>query len=219
MKILDIPQSGKRGLNVNYSGRNGQVSRSLAIPTNPNTPAQSVVRAAFAQVSIRWKTITDDQRIAWRSAASGYQTRTRLGQSGVMTGNQLYCKINQALANIGEDLVDLPPAVPAFSHLAVTALVITRPSDTAVLKLTCPANPGQTTFCWGAPPVSAGIIRPPKMVFLGMVPTPGTGASDITSIYVARFAEPAAGQRVFVAANQIVNGWETPHTTFYDDSP
>ena len=38
MKILDIPQSGKRGLNVSQAGQFGQISRTLAIPANPRTP-------------------------------------------------------------------------------------------------------------------------------------------------------------------------------------
>ena len=38
MKILDIPQSGKRGLNVSQDGAFGQISRTLAIPANPRTP-------------------------------------------------------------------------------------------------------------------------------------------------------------------------------------
>jgi hypothetical protein len=44
MKILDIPQSGKRGLNVSQAGQFGQMSRTLAIPSNPRTPAQMGVR-------------------------------------------------------------------------------------------------------------------------------------------------------------------------------
>jgi hypothetical protein len=37
MKILDIPQSGKRGLTVSQGGRYGQISRALVIPSNPRT--------------------------------------------------------------------------------------------------------------------------------------------------------------------------------------
>ena len=44
MKILDIPQSGKRGLNVSMDSPFGQVSRTVAIPANPRTPAQMGVR-------------------------------------------------------------------------------------------------------------------------------------------------------------------------------
>jgi len=40
MKILDIQQSGKRGLTVSMASPFGQVSRTLAIPANPRTASQ-----------------------------------------------------------------------------------------------------------------------------------------------------------------------------------
>ena len=53
MKILDIPQSGKRGLNVSQAGQFGQISRALAIPSNPRTPAQMTTRGILTNVSAR----------------------------------------------------------------------------------------------------------------------------------------------------------------------
>jgi hypothetical protein len=40
MKILDISQSGKRGLNVPQARQFGQISRAPAFPSNPRTPSQ-----------------------------------------------------------------------------------------------------------------------------------------------------------------------------------
>ncbi len=54
MKILDIPQSGKRGLNVSQNSRNGLVSRALVIPTNPQTDAQMRVRSFLRSVASKW---------------------------------------------------------------------------------------------------------------------------------------------------------------------
>ena len=53
MKILDIPQSGKRGLYVSQGGRYGQISRMLVIPGNPRTAFQMDVRHAFGSVNAR----------------------------------------------------------------------------------------------------------------------------------------------------------------------
>ena len=69
MKILDIPQSGKRGLNVSQNGRYGQISRALSIPSNPRTDAQMNIRETFAEVTKAWRALTDAQRAAWASAA------------------------------------------------------------------------------------------------------------------------------------------------------
>ena len=64
MKILDIPQSGKRGLNVSQNGRWGQISRIFSVPSNPRTDAQLNIRDTFAQVTKAWRALTDAQRAA-----------------------------------------------------------------------------------------------------------------------------------------------------------
>ena len=101
MKILDIPQSGKRGLNVSQNSRNGQISRALVIPTNPRTDAQLRIRASCASVASKWSTLTQEQRDAWTAEANQHQSKARLGQSGPLTGFQLYAKINCSLLVIG----------------------------------------------------------------------------------------------------------------------
>jgi hypothetical protein len=59
MKTLDIPQSGKRGLNVSQAGQFGQISRALAIPSNPRTPSQMGVRTILSRVAARWRVLQE----------------------------------------------------------------------------------------------------------------------------------------------------------------
>jgi hypothetical protein len=219
MKILDIPQSGKRGLYVNYSGRNGQVSRCLAIPANPRTPAQQSVRSTFGSQSARWKSLTQPQRDAWIAAAASVQTRMRLGQAGAMTGNQLFTKLNQVLATFGQDPIELPSAYPNFATLAPQNLVITNPSGTAVLKLTCPTNPGDNTIVRASAPQSPGVARCPSLRILGTCPVPAAGSSDISSLYVAKFGTAPEGKRIFVQVSQFQDGWESAPVTFSAEVP
>ncbi len=103
MKILDIPQSGKRGLTVSQQGAFGQVSRALAIPENPRTPAQLAVRAKMSRVSARWRALTEARRAAWCETATGVPSNTRLGQSGPLSGFLFFTKINCTLAQFGQD--------------------------------------------------------------------------------------------------------------------
>ena len=86
MKILDIPQSGKRGLNVSQGGRYSRISRALVIPANPRTEDQLNRRQILGTMAHNWRTITEEQRLAWIEPAKLLQTRARLGQSGPMTG-------------------------------------------------------------------------------------------------------------------------------------
>jgi hypothetical protein len=214
MKISDIPQSGKRGKTVSMEGRYGQVSRILATPANPETPAQVNIRRILKKVSARWRALQETQRAAWIAAAQNYKTHARLGQSGPLTGAQFFNKINCTLALFGQDQVDAPPAPPQFPDLAPQGLVITNTAGVVALKLTCPTNPGQNTIVRGSPPLSAGREKCANYRILGMCPVPTAGAADITSLYTARYGVPPAGMKVFVRVNLFVDGWKDTAAKF-----
>ena len=107
MKILDIPQSGKRGITVSQGGRYGQISRSLAIPTNPRTSYQMATRSIFASVNSAWRNLTGAQRLAWTAAAKNYTSKSRCGTSGTLTGSQLHSKIHCTLSQFGQATVQV----------------------------------------------------------------------------------------------------------------
>ena len=214
MKILDIPQSGKVGLTVNYKGRNGQVRRAFVVPANPRTTYQMGVRSNLTLVGHRFKTLTTSQQDAWDTAGRRYQTASRLGQSGPMTGYQLFAKINCTLAQFGQDQVDAPPGPPNTPAVAVQGLLITNTGGAIAVKLTCPTNPGENTIIRASAPVSSAVRSVPGTRILGMCPVPTAGAADITSLYTARFGALSVGDRIFVEANTMADGWEGPKLTY-----
>ena len=214
MKILDIPQSGKRGLNVSQAGQFGQISRTLAIPANPRTPAQMSVRANLSRVAARWRALTEPQRVEWMEAATAVKSTSRLGQSGALSGFQLFAKINCTLAQFGQDQVDTPPLRPQFADLAPQNLVITNTVGVIALKLTCLGDPGEDTIVRGSKPVSAGIGVCKDFRILGPCPTAVAGSADITDLYTARYGAPKAGTKVYVQVNQVVDGWESLPRTY-----
>src|ERR1017187_3664035 len=103
MKILDIPQSGKRGLNVSQAGQFGQISRALAIPANPRTASQMSVRTILSRVDLepgpgplppspstvgplaRRRTSLGGGS---RSPRTGHTPSLRLGKAAAPTGSQ-----------------------------------------------------------------------------------------------------------------------------------
>ena len=208
MKISDIPQSGKRGKTVSMGGRYGQVSRILATPANPETPAQINIRRILKNVSARWRALQQTQRAAWIAAAQNVKTHARVGESGPLTGAQLFNKINCTLALFGQEQVDAPPPVPQFPALAPQNLVISNTSGAIALKLTCPTSPGQNTIVRASAPVSAGRETCGSYRILGVCPAPVQGSADITSLYTARYGVPPQGTKVFVRVNLMVDGWE-----------
>jgi hypothetical protein len=214
MKILDIPQSGKRGLNVSQAGQFGQISRTLAIPTNPRSPAQMAVRDNLSRVAASWRKLTEPQRVEWMAAASDVKSNSRLGQSGALSGFQLFAKLNCTLAQFGGDPVDTPPLRPQFEDLAPKSLIITNTAGVVALKLTCPTSPGENTIVRGSKPVSQGVQVCRDFRILGICPTPTAGASDITGLYTTRYGAPKAGTKVYVQVNQFVDGWESLPRTY-----
>ena len=94
MKIQDIPQTGKLGLTVTWPGRNGLIRRTLVTPANPRTDRQLEVRDLLSQQARRFDVLTDAQQDAWNVAAAGYQSTPTLGQSGPLTGLQLFIRVN-----------------------------------------------------------------------------------------------------------------------------
>ena len=208
MKILDIPQSGKRGLNVSQNGRYGQISRALSIPSNPRTDAQLNIRETFAEVTKAWRALTDVQRAAWASAAQTVMSKSRCGTSGPLTGSQLYTKLNATIALVGGDTMDAPPMPPAFDHNPVGALHIANDGGDITLKLACPNQPTTDILVRATPPVSAGRSTSNDYRILGVLPAPLQGSCNITALYVARYGVPPVTAKVFVQTNQVITGYE-----------
>ena len=219
MKILDIPQSGKRGLNVSQKGAFGQISRTLAIPTNPRTSAQMGVRANLSKVAAAWRSLTEAQRVAWVAAAKEAKSSTRLGQNGTLSGFLLFTKINCTLAQFGQEQVTAPPAQPQFPDLAPQNLSITNTAGAIALKLTCPTSPGENTIVRASAPISQGRQTCSNFRVLGTCPAVVQGSADITSLYTARYGVPPVGKKVYVQVNQFVNGWESLPVSFWGIVP
>ena len=154
------------------------------------------------------------QRAAWMAAAKEAKSNSRLGQSGALSGFQLFAKINCTLAQFGQEQVDAPPAHPQFPDLAPTGLVITNTGGVIALKLTCPADPGENTIVRGSAPLSQGRETCRDYRILGTCPAAVAGSADITTLYTARYGVPSVGKKVYVRVNQFVDGWEDLPVTF-----
>ena len=216
MSILDIPQSGKRGLSVSMGGRYGQVNRALVIPSKPRTAAHLNVRQLMSIQAAAWRALTQAQRAAWIATAALAKSRSQLGQSGPLTGSQLFVKVNLNLTLFGQPAVVKPPAQPVFPTLAPQNLVITNAGGGVIaIQLTCLIDPGENTIVRAADPQSAGRQVCNDFRILGVCPAPVLGASDMTTLYNARFGLPAAGSKVFVRCNQFVDGYEDLPHEFY----
>jgi hypothetical protein len=142
------------------------------------------------------------------TAAQNVKAEARLGESGPLTGSQLFNKINCTLALFGQEQVDAPPPLPQFPDLAPQGLVITNTNGVIALKLTCLGDLGENTIVRASAPFSAGREVCRNYRILGTCPTAVQGSADITALYIAKYGAPPVGMKGFIRVNQFVDGWE-----------
>jgi hypothetical protein len=208
MKVKDVPQVGKLGLTVTWPGRNGLIRRMLVTPRNPRSGAQLAIRQDLATQAAAYDQLSDADQEAWIAAASQMQTKATLGQSGPLTGLQLFTKVNCALLAIGGATVSAPPAKPLLSPLPVDALEVTNTAGAIAIKLHTTGSPPEGTMLRACAPQNSGCRRGVSYRVLGTLNSPVNSYCDITSAYTDRFGVPAAGKRVFVSVNANVDGFE-----------
>jgi hypothetical protein len=209
MKTLDIPKSGKCGNIVVYPGRYGQCQRQLVIPTNPQTPARQFMRGSFGNLARAWgRQLTEAQREAWNVAGPKVQSAKRLGQSGPLTGQQHFQGINSARARVGQEMLLEPPTPVVFGRNPVVELTISYGEDGVRLLLKVNGPVLEDVMVFGQAPCSAGRTKRRNVSYLGLLPAPQGGLSDITALYVARYGAPRAGEKVFIVTRQQKDGWE-----------
>src|ERR1035437_9464998 len=101
----------------------------------------------------------------------------------------------------------LAPADPIFSPNPVAELVITNTGGEITLKLRVPSPPTRYTLVQGPAPVRSGVRCVQHFPFLGLLPPPTDGWSDITDLYKARYGEPKAGMAIWIRICQHIDGW------------
>ena len=106
------PMSGRSGPFVYYMLNGKQCWRRYSVPRDPRTAPQRRSRAAFRAASRTWSQagpLTDKQREAWDADGAKRQSRSRLGQSGPLTGLQNYIGRNSTRKQRDYQLLSRPP--------------------------------------------------------------------------------------------------------------
>src|ERR1017187_5375003 len=209
MKTLDIPKSGKCGNIVAYQSRYGSCQRRLVVPANTQSPARQQRRRDFGGFAGAWgRGLTEEQRVAWNVAGPMVHSKTRLG-SGPLSGQQLFQGLNSARACIGKKkLLLVPPAPVIFEPNPAGQLTIRNREDGVRLLLKVTGRVTEDIMVFGQAPCSAGRMKRRNVAYLGLLPAPQDGMSDITDIYIAKYGEPRAGEKVFIVTRQQKDGWE-----------
>ena len=190
------------------------IARIYVIPRNPRTPPQVRMRRLFGALAKNWLALlTSPQRDAWNLYARRIHRRWRPGRR-TLTGQQAYVKLNSVLGRIGRPLLLWPPPQPApFRPNPVQELRLRWDAGRLRLEVLVAPRPKGDFLLFASAPCSPGWSRMRRPVFLGLLPAPINGVSDITPLYLARFPAPAPNQQVFIQTRQHRHGWEGPAAT------
>ena len=210
MTILDIPRSGRDGAYVYYMRGRKLCRRRYFIPTNVRSAARRRARGAFGAIARAWsRVLTEEQRRAWNAAAAKVRSRPRLWQAGWRSGQTHFAGISNARSRIGrEKLLLWPPEPVVFEPSPVAGLSMSEEQGRLRLKVRVVGPVVGDIMVFGAAPCSAGRKKWRHGAYLGLLPAPTGGESDITELYVARYGEPKAGERVFIRTRRQKDGWE-----------
>jgi hypothetical protein len=208
MKILKAPQSGSLAGTTAGRNRFGQYERSRAIPVNPNSSAQGLVRARMSANSAAYRQLTSAQRAGWAGLGNSMVRTDSLGQSYTLQGNQAYASVNNNRLMSTLAVVTDAPALVTPSN--ITGLVITLTAASFSLAYTPTPLPAATylaVFC--SPQRSAGRSYEGDFRFIKVGAAAGASPLVILSEYTAKFGVPVVGARIFVSCVSISLGFES----------
>lgn len=121
---------------ITYShNRGGLYTRARAIPTDPATARQTVLRNAMANLSARWRdVVTVAQRTEWNEYAEATPLLDPLGEPRNVGGLGMYIRGNvpRIQSGISEGIIDDGPAADGLPSLATISFTLTAPSTIAL---------------------------------------------------------------------------------------
>lgn len=206
MKILAPPQSGSIAGQTASRNRYGQYLRTRAIPVNPSSTPQTIVRMQFGDSSAAWKALTNTKMMGWDAWAAAHPVQDSLGQSVVLSGQAFFVRVNAARLSAGLASQSAPPTVepPMVSTLTFTSFVAA--TGVMTIAFTVDPIPAATSLVIQAgPPMSPGSFYVPTWRQIWTLPAAGTSPATPTT-YAAKFGAGYVGARVFVRAAFVNEG-------------
>jgi hypothetical protein len=129
--------SGSIGGATASRNKGGQYFRRRAIPTNPATPRQTVVRNGIATLSSAWSnTLTAVQRAAWAVYGENVPTTDSLGNTIKLSGFGWYTACNQVRISAGKATVAAAPTTFTLATLTIPGVSATAATSLATVTFT-----------------------------------------------------------------------------------
>lgn len=204
---LMVDGRGKIGGHVASKNRGGAYLRTKVTPVNPQTAAQSNVRGLFTSISQAWRTLTESARTAWNNAVSNFAKTDVFGDIKNPSGSNLYLKLNQNLALIGQPAITTPPEVASSPEFIEFTPTVNGTTPALSIALGTSPVPAHTYLVVEATsPQSAGkSFLKNKFRVIGVIAPAATSPSNQLANYTAKFGALVPGQKVGIRI-KAVNG-------------
>jgi len=226
MKFKDVPQRGSRGRITVSRNRFGPYQRERISPHHPCTAAQHGIWQSMADLSWLWHHLSPEQWAAWRRFAAEVYSRPNMGDSAPLEASQVFKKLNRVLATCGRPTLFDPPPLPEFAPNPVIGFEIRNENGSPAFKVRVSSpipwearSPLEDLMVYSWTPCNPPVDKPRNWAFLGLLPPPIAGESDITALYLAKLRAwrklkdrkyhiPLDGSRIFIRIWQQINGFE-----------
>jgi len=183
----------------------GNYIRQKVSPVQPRTPRQQQLRSQLSDLAKRYSTVlTDEQRNAWINFAAANPVVDVFGDSIVLTGINMYQKVNNLRKLMGLPILDDPPSDFSVQSPTSAGLQIAYEGTPPALKIKVtfapsPVPANHRVEVWATEPMKPGVMFfSHKLRLLTISQANQTSPLDITSDYFMRFGEPPAGTKIGV---------------------
>ena len=211
---------GKLGGHVFTKARNGATVRTKVTPANPKTSAQGAVRSRFSTISQSWRTLSEEQRIAWNNKASTVGKTNIFGDSYFPSGKNLYVAINTNILTAGGYAINIPPADVVLPDVLLSGIAFDSLAGSLEVSLESLVNPtGNTAIIFCSPCLSKGVFNASgKERYVSAVNLTGTSTvANIYDDYVAKYGALQSGSKIFIKA-KIVNVSSGQSSSWFSES-
>jgi hypothetical protein len=181
----------------------GAIIRNRVTPINRRSTLQTNQRQLLGSLASAWRGLTQAERDGWNSATASFPQTDNLGQTVILTGEQLYVRCNANLVLIGQAQITAAPIPTSFAIMALGAVTLTAAAFTVAFTET-PVPAGFSMVFRATRPVSAGknFLGASEFRFVEVFAAAQATPADIDANYELIFGDKTGqvGQKVGVEA-------------------
>ena len=163
------------------------------------TKDQAKVKSVFKMLTTMWKTLSNEQILAWNKLALSQEGRSVLGTKSKLSGANLFTRLNYWVVTLGGSPMLLPPEINAVEAPSEASIVCAGDVFTFKLDQAIADNGGIFLVIEASEGQSNGVSRAhSKAVAIHLEEEPTDAAIDIRAAYIAKNgALSASAPKVF----------------------